>query len=308
MTERDPDYSPSVEVPCGWDSAALPVPNLGEPELVVTASVEEAAHDAAERIAASLIAAVEQRGRADFCTTGGNTPVPIYRLLAQAPMVDRIPWPQVHFWWGDDRFVRRGDPDSCVTSLDEELLGTGSPTGRLPTERLPTGRLPTERLPTGGAPLPSLNIHPIPVDRALAGLHDNEWCAARYAEDLAQVPLVDGNWPGFDLILVGVGDDGHVLSVFPNSPALDSMNWTIGVPAPTHIGPHLPRVTINPRLLEAAPVLVATWGAKKSEALGNVFGPVRDDRRWPVQRARRSGAIWIVDEPAAARIPRELRG
>jgi 6-phosphogluconolactonase len=298
MTEHDPDYSPSAEVPRGWNSAVLPVPNLGEPELMVTASVEEAAHEAAERIAAALIAAVERRGRADFCTTGGTTPVPIYQLLAQAPMVDRIPWPQVHFWWGDDRFVRRGDPNSCVTSLDEELLGRGSP----------AGRLPTGRLPTGGAPLPSSNIHPIPVDRALAGFRDNEWCAARYAEELAQVPLVDGNWPGFDLILVGVGDDGHVLSVFPNSPALDSMNWTMGVPAPTHIGPHLPRVTINPRLLEAAPVLVATWGAKKSEALGNVFGPVRDDRRWPVQRTRRPGTIWIVDEPAAARIPRELRG
>jgi 6-phosphogluconolactonase len=288
MTEHDPDYSPSAEIPSGSSSAALPVPNLGEPELVVAASVEEAAREAAERIAASLIAAVERRGRADFCTTGGNTPVPIYRFLAQAPMVDRIPWPQVHFWWGDDRFVRRGDPNSCVTSFDEEMLGAGSP--------------------TGGAPVRSSNIHPIPVDLALAGFHDNAWCASRYAEELAQVPLVDGNWPGFDLILVGVGDDGHVLSVFPNSPALESMNWTMGVPAPTHIGPHLPRVTVNPRFLEAAPVLVATWGEKKAEALGNVFGPVRDDRRWPVQRTRRPGAIWIVDETAAARIPRELRG
>jgi 6-phosphogluconolactonase len=231
---------------------------------------------------------VERRGRADFCTTGGTTPIPIYRILARAPIVDRIPWPQVHFWWGDDRFVRRGDPNSCVTSFDEELLGSGSH--------------------TGGAPVPSSNIHPIPVDRALAGFHDNEWCAARYAEELAQVPLVDGNWPGFDLILVGVGDDGHVLSVFPNSPALDSMSWTMGVPAPTHIGPHLPRVTVNPRFLEAAPVLVATWGAKKAEALGNVFGAVRDGHRWPVQRTRRPGATWIVDETAAARIPRTLRG
>jgi 6-phosphogluconolactonase len=288
MTEQDRDDSSSVDVPCGANSRGLPVPNLGEPELVVATSVEEAAREAAERIAASLIAAVERRGRADFCTTGGTTPIPIYRILAQAPIVDRIPWPQVHFWWGDDRFVPRGDPNSCVTSFDEELLGRGSH--------------------TWGTPVPSSNIHPIPVDRALAGFHDNEWCAARYAEELAQVPLVDGNWPGFDLVLVGVGDDGHVLSVFPNSPALDSMSWTMGVPAPTHIGPHLARVTVNPRFLEAAPVLVATWGAKKAEALGNVFGAVRDDRRWPVQRTRRPGATWIVDETAAARIPRALRG
>jgi 6-phosphogluconolactonase len=256
---------------------------------VVAANVEEAAGEAAARIAAALIAAVERRGRADFCTTGGNTPIPIYRLLAHGPLVDRIPWPQVHFWWGDDRFVRRGTPESCVTSFDEILLGRGST--------------------TGGAPVPSSNIHPIPTDKALAAFHDIHWCAARYAEELAgHLPLVDGNWPGFDMILTGVGNDGHVLSVFPDSPALDSMAWTIGVPAPSHIGPHLPRVTVNPRLLEAAPVLVATWGAKKAEALGHVFGEVRDDRRWPVQRTRRTGAVWIVDEAAAARVPRELRG
>jgi len=84
--------------------------------------------------------------------------------------------------------------------------------------------------------------------------------------------------------------------------------WTMGVPAPTHIGPHLPRVTINPRLLEAAPVLVVTWGAKKAVALGHVFGDVRDDRRWPVQRTRRTGALWIIDAAAAAQVPANLRG
>lgn len=289
MTERDPDLSPAPETPRGVTSSTLPAPNKGEPELVVTSSVEEAASEAAERIAAALAAAVERRGRADFCTTGGGTPVPLYRHLARAPLVDRIPWPQVHFWWGDDRFVRRGDPNSCVTAFDEVLVGAGST--------------------TGGAPIPSSNVHPIPVDRALTGSHDNHWCAARYAEELgALVPLVEGNWPGFDLILVGVGDDGHVLSVFPNSPALDSMAWTLGVPAPSHIGPHLPRVTVNPRLLEAAPVLVVTWGARKAEALGHVFGEMRDDRRWPVQRTRRTGAVWVVDEAAAAAVPAELRG
>jgi 6-phosphogluconolactonase len=288
MTDREPDFSPALEVLSGTTAPSLPAPNKGEPELVVAADPDAAAAEAAERIAAALIAAIERRGRADFCTTGGNTPIPIYRLLAQAPLVDSIPWSHVHIWWGDDRFVPRGHPESNVTSLDDVLLGgSGS---------------------TGGAPLPSANIHPFPTDRALAEYHDTHWCAARYAEDLCnQVPMVDGNWPGFDLILVGVGDDGHVLSCFPNSPALDSMAWTMGMPAPSHIGPHLPRITINPRLLEAAPVLVVTWGASKAEALGDVFGDTRDDRRWPVQRTRRTGAFWIVDEAAAAKIPANLR-
>jgi 6-phosphogluconolactonase len=289
MTEHEPDLSPTSETMVGRSVASLPAPNKGEPELVVAAGPDEAAAEAAGRIAAALIAAVDRRGRADFCTTGGNTPIPIYRLLATSPLVDQVPWQNVHVWWGDDRFVPRGHPESNVTSLDDVLLGGGGS--------------------VGGAPLPTANIHPFPTDRALAEVRDNHWCATRYAEELcAGVPIVDGNWPGFDLILTGVGDDGHVLSCFPDSPALDSMAWTMGVPAPSHIGPHLPRVTVNPRLLEAGPVLVVTWGVVKAPALGHVFGAVRDGRRWPVQRTRRTGAIWIVDEAAAAEIPAELRG
>ncbi len=283
----DPSAAPDRLV--GNGVAGLTIPNGGEPELVVLVDPEAAAREAAHRIADALVAAVELRGRADFCTTGGSAPIPIYRLLAQSPMRDRIPWPQVHVWWGDDRFVPRDHPDSNVTALDEVLLG-GSTDGR------------------DGAPLPAANVHPFPTDRAIAEMRDNAWCAARYAEEMAAgLPLTESNWPVFDLIMVGAGTDGHVLSCFPNSPALDSFAWTLAVPAPSHIGPHLPRMTVNPRLLEAAPVLVVSWGASKAEALGHVFGDLRDDRRWPVQRTRRSGAVWLVDQAAAAHIPKERR-
>jgi 6-phosphogluconolactonase len=290
MTEHEPDLSLASERLAGTSVSGLPTPNRGEPELMVVADPDAAAREAAKRIAAALVTAVARRGRADFCTTGGSTPIPIYRLLSESPLCDRIPWQQVHVWWGDDRYVPRGHPESNVTALDDVLLGGGADEH-------------------GGAPLPTANIHPFPTDRAIAENRDNGWCAARYAEEMARhLPLADGNWPVFDLILVGVGDDGHLLSVFPDSPALDRMEWAMGIPAPSHIGPHLPRVTINPRLLEAAPVLVVTWGPSKAEALGHVFGEVRDDRRWPVQRTRRPGAAWIVDEAAAARIPARLRG
>lgn len=290
MTEHDPDLVPASDRPAGTSVASLAVPNRGEPDLAVVADPEAAAQEAADRIATALIAAVERRGRADFCTTGGSIPIPIYRLLSTSPVCESIPWREVHVWWGDDRFVPRGHPESNVTSLDDVLLGGAE----------------GER---GGAPLPSANIHPFPVDLAIAEYHDNSWCAARYAAELARhLPLAEGNWPVFDLMLVGAGDDGHVLSVFPDSPALSRMDWAMGVPAPSHIGPHVPRVTLNPRLLEAAPVLVVTWGAKKAAALGHVFGPERDDNRWPVQRTRRAGAAWIVDAAAASKIPAEHRG
>ena len=284
MMEFEPDLEHPAEPLTGHETPDLPRPNVGEPELVVAPDVETVSRLAAERIVAALIAAVERRGRVDFCTTGGNTPIPIYRLLARSPLCDSIPWRAVHVWWGDDRFVPRRNPDSNVKSLDDVLLGLGENEA-------------------GGVPLPSSNIHPFPVDRAIVELQDRDWCALQYAREMAgALPLASGNWPAFDLILVGVGDDGHVLSCFPGSPALDIWTWTMGIAAPTHIGPHLPRVTVNPRLLEAAPVLVVTTGDSKAEALGHVFGEVRDERRWPVQRTRRTGAVWIVDKEAAAQI------
>jgi 6-phosphogluconolactonase len=272
----------------GSGTEHLPIPNRGEPELAIYPDPRAAARATAERIAAALVEAVRRRGRADFCTTGGSASIPIYRLLASPPLRDEIPWRGVHVWWGDDRFVPRGHPDSNVTPLDLVLLsGAAREAGR--------------------APLPAANIHPFPVVEAIGEGRDNDWCAARYAETMAeQLPIDLDNWPAFDLVLVGVGDDGHVLSVFPHSPALDTMAWTMGIPAPTHVGPHLRRVTVNPRLLEAAPVLVVTWGENKAGALGHVFGRLRDERRWPAQRARRHGALWIVDRAAAVRIPRRL--
>ncbi len=284
MIESEP-----AQMRVGTPSDLLPQPNRGEPELIVLPDPASCARLAAERIAAVLSAAVERRGRADFCTTGGGTPLPIYRLLA-TELVDAVPWQQVHVWWGDDRFVPRGHPESNVTSLELVLLGG-------------------EARDSGAAPLPAANIHPFPVDRALAERRDAAWCAAQYAETMAaELSIGPGNWPAFDLILIGVGDDGHMLSVFPGSPALDSLDWTMAIPAPTHIGPHLGRVTLNPRLADAAPVMAVTSGSGKAEALGHVVGSVRDERRWPVQRTRRHGAVWIVDGAAAAKIPRGRRG
>jgi 6-phosphogluconolactonase len=265
----------------GFDSAELPTPNSGEPALIILPSPSAVACETADRIATALTAAIEARGRADLCTTGGSTVIPVYRLLASSPRSATIPWSRVHAWWGDDRFVPRGHPESNVTPLDCVLTGPG------------------------GAPIPGANVHPFPVGAAMAAGRDSAWCAERYAEQMAaELRVGPGNWPVFDLVVVGIGRDGHVLSCFPDSAALDSLAWAVAIPAPTHIGPHILRMTANPRLLEASPVLAVTWGGAKAAVLGDIFSPVRDDRRCPAQRLRRPGATWLLDEAAARSIER----
>jgi 6-phosphogluconolactonase len=265
----------------GFAAPELPIADSGEPELVVLPSPGAVAREAADRIAAALEAAIELRGRADFLTTGGSAVIAIYRLLTSSPRAESVHWSHVHVWWGDDRFVPREHPESNVTPLDLVLSGPG------------------------GVPLPASNVHPFPVAAAMAGGMDAAWCAERYAEEMAGALRVGpGNWPTFDLAIVGIGGDAHLLSCFPGSPAFDSLAWTMAIDAPTHIEPHIPRVTVNPRFLEASPVLAITSGSTKASALESIFGPVRDERRWPAQRLRRPGATWLVDEAAARSIGR----
>ena len=101
-------------------------------------------------------------------------------------------------------------------------------------------------------------------------------------------------------ILLGIGPDGHILSVFPNAAAFDRSEWALGVPAPTHVEPHVPRVTLNPSIVPAAAeLLVVCPGAAKAETLHDILRGERNARALPAQLARRPGATWIVDREAA---------
>ncbi len=266
---------------------------MNEPEVVVLADTKLAAVEAAARIATALADAVEVRARADWATTGGSTPAAIYRRLAAQPLVKAVPWAGVHVWWGDDRFVPRDHPASNVKPFEDVLLGIG---------RAEEG---TAGPGYAGVPLPAENVHPFRTTEAIGRGAAAASCAAALADELraAGLPEQDG-WPVFDLILLGVGPDGHILSVFPGSPALDSGELALAIPAPTHIEPHLERVTLNPAVVGVArQVIVVAGGVEKAPALADVLGPVRDPRRWPAQLARRAGAVWILDEAAASRLP-----
>ena len=248
---------------------------------------------AAERIARALIDAVARRGRADWATTGGSTPAGIYRRLVDEPMLSAVPWPAVHVWWGDDRYVPRDHPASNVKALDDILIG--------PIEGDSTNS-PNRR----GVALPVENLHPFRTAEAIGSGRGAAWCAAALADELrgAGLEQADG-WPVFDLIFLGIGPDGHLLSVFPDSPALDSPELALAIPAPTHVEPHIERVTLNPAVIGAArEVLMVAHGAEKAAVLADVLGPVTDPRRWPGQIAIRPSATWILDEAAAADLPR----
>ena len=266
---------------------------MSEPEIVVVADAAAASALAADRIAASLRSAVEARGRADWATTGGSTPVGIYRHLASTPHLDDVPWPAVHVWWGDDRYVPRDHALSNVKPFDDIMLDIG---GHQAGSAL-GGR--------SGVPIPLDHVHPFRTSEAIGEGWGAADCAARLEGELrsADLPAADG-WPVLDLVLLGVGGDGHVLSVFPGSEAFESRAWALAIPAPTHIEPHVGRVTLNPAVLGVArEILVVMHGAGKGEVLGRIFGSEPDPVRWPAQLARRKGATWILDEAAAAHLP-----
>lgn len=245
-------------------------------ELVVVADANRAADRAADLIADALIAAARARGRAHWVTTGGSTPAGIYDRLAAAPLVGRIPWDDIHVWWGDDRYVLPDDPRSNVRPLLEHLVAVG-------------------------VPLPSANVHPfrgLPSGETDPGI---DAAAAATAADLRAADLDEHEGvPVVDLVLLGVGPDGHILSVFPGSPALSSDALALAIPAPMHVEPQVARVTFNPGIVAAARAVVAVvTGAGKASVLADILGPTLDPARWPAQLARRPGTTWIVDAAAA---------
>ena len=276
---------------------------MSEPRIEVRADPESTSRAAAEAITDGLRAAVDRRGRADWATTGGSTPVGIYRELAVAPLRDAVPWHAVHVWWGDDRFVPRDHPLSNVLPLDQVLVSASARAGLSGTGEY---AVDVDLGSEPGVPLPVANIHAPPVGEAIATGAGPEWVAEQYADRMrdAALPASDDGFPIMDVMLVGMGADGHVLSVFPRSPLFDVQTWAAGVPAPTHIEPHVARVSLNPRMLEVArlPIVVA-HGAGKAEIVASVLTGERDVRSLPAQLARREGAIWFLDRAAAASLP-----
>ena len=193
---------------------------------------------------AVLAGPIEMRGIAHLALTGGSSAAALYEALLAPIRRSAVDWSRVEAWWGDDRLVGRSEPHSNVLVAQPILE------------------------PEHGLGLDPRRVHPFPIDEAVDGGHKAAWVAKTYAARLREHLPADGAGdPIMDLVLLGMGGDGHILSVFPGSPALaPGTPIVMAVPAPTHIGPRVARVTINPRLVATArAVLVMCSGAAKAE-------------------------------------------
>lgn len=252
----------------------------GEPEILVFDDEEQLAESAAERVAGGLAAAIEARSVAHFAVCGGSSPVGLYRALARRPL--GIDWPAVHLWWVDDRYVPPDHPESNVALVNGTLLEA-------------------DEEKTRGAAIPAANVHEWPIAEAIEAGRDAEWVAGEYAEEvLRHVPATDGR-PVFDVMLLGVGPDGHVMSLFPGSPGLEpGAPLTLSVPAPTHVEPHLPRVTFRGSVADdARMLLVPVTDPMKAEVVAGLLGGPRDPGVYPGEIARRRGATWFLTRECA---------
>jgi len=235
------------------------------PEVVVVADAAAIAEAAAER----LVGRVAHGGRAAVCLTGGSSPDGLYGLLAEGPWRGKVPWQRVHWFIGDERFVPEGDP------LNN--MGTAR-------------RLFLDRVHA-----PSENIHPIPT-----GAADPETAARRYEDTLKKyygANRLEPARPLFDLVLMGLGSDGHTASLFPHAPALDEKErWVVGV-AKAGMAPFVPRVTLTfPALASTREMLFLAHGAEKHAIVSRVLSG--DDL--PALHAYADGdLVWLIDRAAA---------
>jgi len=236
-----------------------------KPEVVVVADPAALAGAAARR----LVNRVTGKDRAAVALTGGSSPEGLYCLLAEEPWRSEVPWDRVHWFIGDDRFVPESD-----------VLSNMGKARRLFLDRV-------------GAP--RANIHAMATDA-----NNPEGAARLYEAELKSfygADRLDAARPLFDLVLVGLGSDGHTASLFPHSPALDDNDhWVVGI-AKAGMEPYVPRVTLTfPALASTREMLFLVEGADKKSILSRVLS----GEDLPAHRAHSDGAlVWLVDRAAA---------
>jgi 6-phosphogluconolactonase len=225
--------------------------------------------EALARRAAEEIVGLARSGRQRFaiCLSGGSTPRRLYRLLADAPYRDRLPWGRVHWFWGDERYVPWDNEESNYRMVREAML---------------------ER-----APAPPENVHAIataPTPAEAAHTYERELKTFYGAETF------DPASPLFDLTLLGLGEDGHTASLFPGSPVLEErQRWAAAVVGSRPEA----RITLTyPALESGRRTIFLVAGEEKAAILARALA---GDRELPAARLRPRGELcWLVDAAARA--------
>jgi 6-phosphogluconolactonase len=245
------------------------------PSVIVHADADLMAAAVAARLAVRLIDAQALRGSASLVLTGGRIAEKIYAALKASPVKDAVDWSRVDMWWGDERFLPADHPDRNETQVRAALLD--------------------------GLPLLPARIHPMPPSNGPDG-DDPDAAAARYAEELAAASgAAHDTLPPFDVVLLGIGEDGHVASVFPEHPVsavTRPVSAVRGSPKPPPI-----RITLTlPAINTADEVWILASGAAKADAVGMALGGAQAQQ---VPAAGVHGAdrtLWLLDRDAATNL------
>jgi 6-phosphogluconolactonase len=198
--------------------------------------------------------------------SGGSTPRRLYRHLASPPYREAFPWSQVHWFWGDERFVPADDPQSNYRMVRETLLSQ--------------------------VPIPPSNVHRVVTDGL--GLAEAAASYEREIKSFYGADRIDPARPIFDVTLLGLGPDGHTASLFPGSVTLQEQSRWVAAVSDSQLGP---RITLTyPALNSSRQAAFLIEGDEKREILGRFR---QGDRTLPATRVRPAGALWVFTDKAA---------
>ena len=247
---------------------------MNAPQVVVHRDGDLLAAATAARLLTRLIDAQAARGTASLVLTGGRTGTAVLEHLRALPGLLAVDWARVDLYWGDERFLPSGHPDRNETQARAALL---------------------DQIPVDPA-----RVHAVePSDGSFGD--DPDAAAAAYAEVLASAG--DGTVPEFDVLLLGVGEEGHVASIFPDSPAVHEKSLSVVAvrncpkPPPTRVSLTLPAVR------RAREVWLMTTGEAKADAVAAALTGA-DEVRLPAAGAvGQERTLWLLDTTAAAKVP-----
>lgn len=249
--------------------AGLFTMSTNQQEIICCQGEEDLSIRGADRLAALAAEAIRLNDRFTLSLAGGKTPRSLYQLLSSEKYCRKISWHKVHLFWGDERCVPANHHDSNYRMVRETLLSA--------------------------IDMPSENVHPI---RGELG----ERAAPDYEETLKTNFGTDRpGFPSFDLILLGMGDDGHIASLFPGTPAVsDEEAWVSKVFVERL---ESRRISLSPSVINsAAEIMLLVSGEAKAPALKEVLEGSFYPLRYPGQLLRRAkgNVTWLIDEAAGS--------